>query len=165
MRKPGYTLVEAIVAVAVIALVVGTAMKIFSNASAQSGKLNEQQMTDLESQRLMTFLRNDCRSTKEIRAKGTLLEITRFGLDGDNNVRETAVSYSFAAGRIVRTELDQMKVFEFSRWQKKTPDNTVPDLECLFFLASPSTLCVNLSVKKTGKPIIDEQVVYEAVPE
>lgn len=157
MRRSGFTLLEMIIAMVITVMVLGAAMKTFSSSSQFSEKINMEQMIDQESQRLLTVLQADCRSAKSIQAHGEALEIVRYGFDAGNNVQETVVSYVFVDGNMIRQENGKMKTFEFKRWQDKQPT----DLECLFALASPAVLCLKVSVKHSGKSLIDKRVVYE----
>ncbi|MFZ2959659.1 MAG: hypothetical protein WA705_22460 [Candidatus Ozemobacteraceae bacterium] len=161
MRRLGFVLLEALVVVTLLAVFLGMAMKIFLNSSQLSEKINDQQMIDNESQRLLTFLRADCRSAHDIQANGEALSIIRFNFennDASKEVRPTKVTYVFCNGNIVREENGNMKTFEFKKWQKKSSD-----LECVFALASPAVLCFKLSAKNTNHSLIDERVVYETI--
>lgn len=167
-KRSAFTLLEAVIVTAICALFLGTAARILSSSSQISEKINDQQMTDHESMRLTTTLRADCRSAKNLTVgvDGESLEITRFGFDTQNEVRESIVTYLFAKdlGNIVREENQSRKVFEFKRWQKETiaGKGKRPELECSFSLASPSVLCFRLSTVGPEKTIIiDERVIYE----
>lgn len=118
-HKPGFTLVELMIAFSLSVLTIILSISLFSQAGHTSGNVHKKQMLQDISNRLLRLIQKDIRSSTEafISLGGIKLKVYQLSESGLPESQE--IFYEFTESGVIRKEGDKAKDFPIANFLQK----------------------------------------------